>query len=133
LIASHSQQNRNQILEIAAIFERHGEAPGHDKCKAMEGLIEGGTAHLEQVRSPQIRDLMMIAHCLRIDFYETAAYGFTALLDGRVGLACEPAILSESLTEEDDLSGPQACDIFTGVLCYYNAAMAAMIRLARSL
>lgn len=104
LIVSHAHQNCHQIAEIAAIFERHGEPPGKDKCKAMAGLIEGGSAHLEGVRSPHTRDLIMIAHCLRIECYEMAAYEFTTLLSGRLGLMREPETLSELLAEEKNMA-----------------------------
>ncbi|MES2980898.1 MAG: DUF892 family protein [Verrucomicrobiota bacterium] len=104
LITSHAHQNCNQIAEILTIFERHGESPGNDKCKAMAGLIEGGTTHLKEVPSPQTRDLMMIAHCLRVEYYEMAAYEFTTLLSGRLGLVCEPAVLSELLAEEKEMA-----------------------------
>ena len=104
LIVAHAHQNCNQIAEIAAIFERHGKSPGNDKCKAMAGLIEGGAEHLEEVRSPTTRDLMMIAHCLRIECYEMAAYEFTTLLSGRLGLKRDPEILCELLAEEKEMA-----------------------------
>lgn len=104
LIVNHAHQNGSQIAEIIAIFERYGEPFSDDRCMAMAGLIEGGTAHLESVASPHSRDLMMIAHCLRIEYYEIAAYEFTTLLSGRLGLMREPAILSELLKEEKDMA-----------------------------
>lgn len=103
LLVGHACQNCNQIAEIAAIFERHRESPGDDRCKAMAGLIEGGTAHLEGVRSPHNRDLMMIAHCLRIEYYETAAYEFSCRLSRRLGLMREPEVLNNLLAEEKDM------------------------------
>lgn len=81
-------------------LERHGETSGDDKCKAMAGLIEGGTAHLEGVRSPGTRDLMMIAHCIRIEHYEIAAHEFTTLLAERIELLSESVMLGELLAEE---------------------------------
>lgn len=104
LISSHAHQNCNQIKELAEIFERYGEPPGDDKCKAVAGLIEGGTAHLEGVSFRHTRDLMMIAHCLRVEFYEMAAYEFTTLLSGRLGMLREPEILSELLAEEKEMT-----------------------------
>lgn len=104
LIVSHANQNCNQIEEITAIFERHGESPGDGICKAIAGLIEGGSTHLEGVRSPHTRDLMMIGHCLRIEAYERAAYEFTTVLSGRLGLMREPLVLSELLAQEKDMT-----------------------------
>ena len=104
LIAQHAHQNCNQIAEITSIFQRYDVSHGNDKSKAMEGLIEGGTSHLEAVHCPATRDLMMIAHCLRIEFYEMAAYEFTTLLSGRLGMMREPSILSELLAEEKEMA-----------------------------
>jgi ferritin-like metal-binding protein YciE len=104
LLASHADQNHKQIAAIAAIFGRHGKSPGHDTCKAMAGFIESGTAHLGKVESPETRDLMMIAHCLRIERFEMAAYEFAAFLSQRLGLMREPAVLSDLLAEENGMA-----------------------------
>lgn len=104
LLLQHAHQNCNQVSEIAALFERRGESPAYDKCKAMAGLIEGGRAHLAKVDSPQIRDLMMIAHCLRIGYYEMAAYEITTLISGKLGLVGDSVILSEFLVEKREMA-----------------------------
>ena len=67
LLVSHTQLNTNQIVEIAAIFERQGASSGNDKCKAMAGLIEEGAVRLERAPSPHPRDLMLVTLCRRID------------------------------------------------------------------
>lgn len=100
LVLTHAHQNRQHIDRVSAMFEWHDKSPGDDNCRAMAGLIEGGTAHLEAVRCPNIRDLMMIAHCLRIEYYEMAAYEFTALISGRLGLMRESGIIDELLADE---------------------------------
>jgi len=104
LLASHTHQYHNQMAEISAIFEWHGVVIGNDACKAMAGLLDGGTSHLQEVESAQTRDMMMIAHCLRIQAYEMAAYDFTTLLAGRLGMLREPSILSELLAEEKEMA-----------------------------
>lgn len=104
LLVRHAHQNCNQIAVIAAIFERQGESPGDDKCQAMAGLIKGGTAHLEAVKAPPTRDLMMLAHCLRIEHYEIAASEITTLLAKRLELKSEPETLEELLAEEKEMA-----------------------------
>jgi ferritin-like metal-binding protein YciE len=64
-------------------------------------LLEGGDSHLAAARMPATRDLMMIAHCLRIEHYEIAAYEITTRLAERLGLDLEGQALSELLAEED--------------------------------
>ncbi len=104
LLVSHTHLNGNQILEIAAIFERQGESSGDDKCRAMAGLIEEGTGRLERALSPHTRDLMLVTLCRRIGRFEMAAYEITTLLSGRLGLMREPLILSELLANEKDMA-----------------------------
>jgi|GEM_PF-1144501 len=104
LIERHAHQNCFQIAQISEIFERHGESPGDDTCKAIAGLIEGGTCNLRKVKDPHTRDLMMIAHCLRIEHYEMAAYDITTMLAGRLGMINEPELLSQLLEEEKDMA-----------------------------
>ncbi|MCC5805637.1 MAG: ferritin-like domain-containing protein [Opitutales bacterium] len=100
LLENHIRQIGIQIAEIAAIFERHGQSPGGDTCKVIAGLIERGTTHLEAVEVPHTRDLIVIAHCLRIEHYEMAAYEITTRLAGGLGMMREPAILGELHAEE---------------------------------
>ncbi len=125
LIVNHVHQNCDQIVEIAAIFERHGESTSHAKCKTISGLIERGTAQLEAVRCPHTRDLMMIAHCLRIEYHEMAAYEFTTLLSARMGLMREPEILNELRAEEKDMATALMVlesDVFEAVTSHAGAS-----------
>jgi len=101
LLMRHTDQTDQQRAKLIGIFDLHGLAPGNDKCKAMEGLIEGGDAHLKEVSEPTTRDLMMVAHCLRIEHYEIAAYGITQRLAEGLGLSTEARILKEILAEEE--------------------------------
>lgn len=100
LITGHAGQTRRQLEMLISVFDRHGMEPGNDKCKAMEGLIAGGDAHLDQVQVPQTRDLMLTAHCARIEHYEIAGYGIAVRLAQRLGLQEEAAILEAILKEE---------------------------------
>lgn len=87
---------RDQILEI---FDRSGEEVGSDESKAMKGLIEGGDKHLDRVRDPDTRDLMLVAHYSRILHYEIAAYQFTADLARRLARDEESDRLGTTLDE----------------------------------
>jgi ferritin-like metal-binding protein YciE len=99
-IEEHAGETLHQRGMVQNIFESHGVEIGNDKCKAIAGLIEGGDAHLHSVGNFEIRDLMMIAHCLRIEHYEIAAYEITTSLASRLGMSLEAAILGELLSQE---------------------------------
>ena len=96
----HAEETTQQRLIIDGIFQKHQLEPSHDQCKAVAGLIEGGDAHLKSVDDPHTRDLMMIAHCLRIEHYEIAAYTITARLAEHLKLGEEHELLTSILKEE---------------------------------
>lgn len=100
LLSKHAEETQRQLSQIASIFAQHQIEIGDDTCKAMEGLIAGGDGHLDSVEVPTTRDLMMIAHCLRIEHYEVAAYGITLQLGRQLGFSEEVALLGSILAEE---------------------------------
>lgn len=102
LVEEHGSQTSRHHVEIKKLLKNHAVEIGRDVCKAMEGLIEGGEAHLRGVDEHATRDLMMVAHCLRVEHYETAAYEITRRLAERLGLQEDADLLGEILTEEQD-------------------------------
>ncbi len=103
-IAAHSHETDRQLEFILEIFERHRVPVGKDKCKAIAGLIAGGDSHLESAKNPHTRDLMMVAHCLRIEHYEIAAYEITSRLADRLGLELEANLLNELMAQEMEMA-----------------------------
>lgn len=101
-LITHSYETDQQLNTIRELFARHGKDPGNDKCKAISGLIEGGNAHLGSVEDAGTRDLMMVAHCLRVDRYQIAAYEITSRLAGQLGLVDEAGVLLELLAQEQN-------------------------------
>ncbi len=99
-ILEHTSETTGHFSELLCIFDRHGISPGNDTSLAMAALIKGGESHLQRACSEATRDLMMIAHCLRIAHYEIAAYEITLRLASRLGFMIEVGILSELLSEE---------------------------------
>jgi ferritin-like metal-binding protein YciE len=99
-LEEHASETERQAARLKEIFEWNGVEIGSDKCKAMAGLIKGGRAHLKAVENPHVRDLMMIAHCLRIEQYEIAAYEITRSLAAKTGSARIAEVLDQLLAEE---------------------------------
>lgn len=100
IIDSHAGDNEAHRAKALVIFDDHGVAPAGDPCKAIAGLIEGGNAHLEAAGEPRTRDLMLVAHCLRVEHYEIAAYEITIRLAENLSMEREASILKESLEDE---------------------------------
>jgi len=99
-LEEHAQETERQHRTLESIFVRVGTEIGQDEGKAMVGLIEGGHGHLRGVNEPRTRDLMMIAHCLRVEHYEIAAYEITVTLAERLGYGEEAETLNGILTQE---------------------------------
>ncbi len=85
---------------IRDIFERYGSEPTGDTCQAMLGLIHGGNQHIAATGNARVRDLLVVAHCVRVKHYEIAGYRFVASLARRLGLDDDAARLTKSLEEE---------------------------------
>lgn len=98
-LSRQATETHDRFEKLNRIFRKHGVSPGQDVCKAMQGLIEGGDEHLEQVDVPATRDLMLVAHCLRIEHYGIAAYTITARLAGQLQLQEEAAALQQIVAE----------------------------------
>lgn len=107
-LTAHLVETEKHLDTVSHILRFHGHEPGVDTCKAMEGLIAGGDAHLDRVEVASTRDLMIIAHCLRIEHYEMAAYNITSTLAQQLGLIEEAVVLKNILQQErragDDLA-----------------------------
>ncbi len=88
-------QPRPNMKTIEAIFSKHDRKLKEDECKAMSGLIKGGDAHLADVGEIPVRDLMLVAHCLRIEHYKVAGYGIAARLAELLGFKSEASALND--------------------------------------
>ncbi|WAC19071.1 DUF892 family protein [Luteolibacter sp. SL250] len=93
LLTACSQDVVLHYEEIMDLFRRHGREPGNDRCKAIAGLIEGGNAHIASVEDPGTRDLMIIAHVLRIVAYWNAACEITSRLAGQLDLVGDAGVI----------------------------------------
>ena len=104
LLLSHEHESLLHKKTIAAVFERHGADPDGEICEAIRGLIKGGNAHLAKIDNPQVRDLLLVAHCNRMEHYEIAAYGFTVSLAQHLGFSKDAYDLAEMLGEEQEMT-----------------------------
>ncbi len=100
LLEDHLEQTHEHRSRVEHILDRLGADQGDSPCKAMQGLIEGGSNHLKQTKGAEIRDLLMVAHCTRIEAYEIAAYNFAISIAERLGLNEEAELLRLSRNDE---------------------------------
>jgi ferritin-like metal-binding protein YciE len=101
VLERHCSETEEQLSLLQEVCEAHEFSPGSDTCRAMAGLLKGGKAHLKSVKIPEVRDLMMIAHCLRIEQYEVAAYEVSLSIAEKIGTFDDiVAVLRRILAEE---------------------------------
>jgi ferritin-like metal-binding protein YciE len=105
MLTSHAKETLGQADAICKILMIHGFRPAGDKCKAMQALLSSGDATLRTVNDRQTRDLMLVAHCLRIEHYEVAAYNITSWLARALHFDEETIILRDIMEEEREAAG----------------------------
>lgn len=96
----HLAQTEVQVGRLERVFEIIDVAPRGKKCEAMEGLIEEGSALLEEEEESDVRDAALIAAAQKVEHYEIAAYGTLCTWAELLGLEEAKELLGESLNEE---------------------------------
>jgi ferritin-like metal-binding protein YciE len=76
-----------------------GESAEGAVSKAMAGLIEGGSAHIANAKEPETQNLIIVAHTLRIYYYELAGYKIAVALARHIHGVLVGNLLEESLQE----------------------------------
>jgi ferritin-like metal-binding protein YciE len=110
LVACQSYRTYRRKVQLLVIFRCHDLSPGTDHCRVIEGLVRGGAFHVARIDDAATRDLMILAHCIRIGQYGVAGYGIASSLARRVGYVQESEALS-SLREEEDQAAKHLRDL----------------------
>lgn len=99
---SHLKETREQAQRIEKIFQDLGESPSGEKCEAMEGLIEEGSAMIEKDADEDVRDAGLIAAAQRVEHYEIAGYGTVATYAELLDRSEDHKVLTRTLEEEKE-------------------------------
>lgn len=105
MLASHAKETMNHADAVCKILMIHGFRPAGDRCKAIQALLTHGDADLRAVDDRQTRDLMLVAHGLRIEHCEVTAYNITSWLAGALHFEEETLILKSIMEEEREAAG----------------------------
>lgn len=89
---------------LAQLIERHGETPGGEHCRGMEGLVREAQAHALDATfgSDAARDAMIISQYQRMTHYAIAGYGCVAAFAKRLKLDDEAQDLQACLDNTYD-------------------------------
>jgi ferritin-like metal-binding protein YciE len=96
----HLEETKEHAQRLESILKGLDATTRGDKCKAMEGLIEEGSANLEMDASPEVLDALIISIAQKIEHYEIAGYGTARTFAERLGLDEVAEALQETLDEE---------------------------------
>lgn len=99
-IESHLAETEGQITRLERVFELLDEKPRGKRCAGMAGIIEEGSAVLEEDFEGAVMDACIIASGQRAEHYEIAAYGTCIAWAESLGLTDVAELLTETLEEE---------------------------------
>jgi ferritin-like metal-binding protein YciE len=101
-IEEHLDQTKTHVERLETIFENLGKAARAEHCKGMEGLIEEGSALLEEAGDDMVKDAALIAAAQRVEHYEISAYGTARTLADLLGNKQAVKLLQQTLDEEKE-------------------------------
>lgn len=101
LFEGHRRETEGHVTRLEKIFDELEFAPGGQKCKGAEGLLEEGSELLEETDiDADVLDAGLIAAAQRVEHYEIAGYGCARAYAERLGMSSVAKLLGETLDEE---------------------------------
>lgn len=99
-LEAHAVQTQEHVDRLEQIFDGLEFAPGGQRCKGMEGLLEEGRHFLEGAADPHVRDAGLIAAAQRVEHYEIAGYGTARAFAEQLGEFQAADLLTRTLEDE---------------------------------
>jgi ferritin-like metal-binding protein YciE len=97
---SHLRETQEQIQRLEQVFESLEEKARGKHCEGMAGIIEEGSAIIEEDFEDATMDACLIAAAQRAEHYEMAAYGTLVAWANGMGHTEAASLLQETLDEE---------------------------------
>jgi len=72
---NHLAETEDQIAKLEQVFELIGEKARGVKCEAIDGIIEEGKGHMEDIEDDATLDAGLIASAQAVEHYEITRYG----------------------------------------------------------
>jgi ferritin-like metal-binding protein YciE len=98
----HLEQTKNHVQRLEQIFKALNESPKGESCDGMEGLIDEGSALMDEDLDPEALDAGLIAAAQRVEHYEMAAYGTVRTYANILRDTNATSLLQETLNEEKE-------------------------------
>ncbi len=97
----HRDETEVQVERLEQIFGLLDKPARGKKCHGMEGLVEEGSALMEEEASPAVMDAGLIGAAQKVEHYEIATYGTLATFAKMLGLNEALRLLKQTLAEEE--------------------------------
>ncbi len=97
----HRDETEIQVERLEQIFGLLDKPARGKKCHGMEGLVEEGSALMEEEGSPAVMDAGLIGAAQKVEHYEIATYGTLATYAKMLGLNEALNLLKQTLSEEE--------------------------------
>jgi ferritin-like metal-binding protein YciE len=97
----HRDETQMQVERLEQIFGLLDKPARGKKCHGMEGLVEEGSALMEEEASPAVMDAGLIGAAQKVEHYEIATYGTLATFAKLLGLNEALKLLKQTLAEEE--------------------------------
>lgn len=98
----HEQATRQHVQRLEQVFQKLGQKPGNETCKAMQGILAEGQEVMQKYKEPDVLDAAMIAAAQRVEHYEMAGYGCVCTYADTLGLDDQAQLLQQTLEDEED-------------------------------
>jgi len=99
---NHRLQTEEQIQMLEQAFEALEMRAAGKKCPAMDGLIQEGQEHIEEMEKGAPLDAALIVGAQKVEHYEIAAYGSLRAFAKVLGLTDCEQIFDQILQQESE-------------------------------
>ena len=96
----HLEETKRHVERLELAFRKLGAPVQAKSCKAMDGLIEEGTAAVNFRGPDALRDACLIGAAQRVEHYEISAYGTARAFAQMIGENEVAGLLQDTLEEE---------------------------------
>jgi ferritin-like metal-binding protein YciE len=99
-IEHHLEETKGQVDRLEQVFDKLDTRTRGKTCEAMEGLIEEAKEMMEEIKTPEVLDVALIAAAQKVEHYEIASYGSVCALAEALGQNEVAQLLNQTLDEE---------------------------------
>jgi ferritin-like metal-binding protein YciE len=98
----HLEQTREHVENVQKVFQLLKERPRGAPSPGFEGLRRQHEAQVDQIESPDVRDLFIAGSVAHTEHYEISAYNAAVSLAAMLGEPEAVRLLEENLHDEEE-------------------------------